>query len=55
MSDDNEMLLQTLESVANMMRGMTMDLSIPSHARVAMLAKAAELDEIVEKSLKNGG
>ena len=49
---NNEELLEQLESVANFMRGMQFDLRIPSDARQALIERAQEIDEVVEKHLK---
>ncbi len=49
---NNEELLEQLESVANFMRGMQFDLRIPSDARHALIERAQEIDEVVEKYLK---
>ena len=49
---NNEELLEQLESIANFMRGMQFDLRIPSDARHALIERAQEIDEVVEKYLK---
>lgn len=49
---NNEELLEQLESVANFMRGMKFDLRIPSDARQALIERAQEINEVVEKHLK---
>ena len=41
---DNEEIYELIESTANMLRGMTMDRSIPSHAREVMALKIKALD-----------
>ena len=48
---NNEELLEQLESVANFMRGMQFDLRIPSDTRQALIERAQELNEVVEKHL----
>ena len=48
-------LIQHLESAANFCRGMSLDPSIPSHAKEACLSRAASLDEIVSEALDENG
>lgn len=42
-----ESILEIMESTANMLRGMTLDPSIPKHAKDAMLCKIPELEAAV--------
>lgn len=49
--DDKEELLQLLESTSNMLRGMTLDPSIPRHAKEAMFSRIETLEAAVEKHL----
>lgn len=44
-----EELLEMLESTANLLRGMTFDTSIPSHAKAVMAERAGEINKITEK------
>ena len=48
----NGKLLQLLEGIANMMRGMIIDPSIPAHAKGAMRSRIAEIDADVEKNME---
>lgn len=47
----SEEILEQLEAAANFMRGMQFDLRIPNDARQALLERAQEIDEVVEKHL----
>lgn len=52
MSDETkEELLQALESAANFLRGMCFDPRLTGDIRSACIAKATEIDEIVERHL----
>ena len=44
-------IYQLLDSTANMLRGMTLDPQIPSHAKSAMHSKIQVLEETAEKLL----
>lgn len=46
-----EELLQAIEEVANLLRGMTFDPAIPDHAKESMRTRAADLDAIVKRKL----
>jgi uncharacterized protein (UPF0147 family) len=45
-----EELYELIESTANMLRGMTLDPNIPAHAKLAMAAKIADLENVLEKN-----
>jgi len=45
----HEEILQAIEDTANLLRGMTMDPDIPTHAKQAMWPKIKELEDIVER------
>lgn len=45
----NDELLEALQSVANFMRGMQFDPRIPSDTKQALVERAEQLDELVEK------
>ncbi|WP_157900142.1 hypothetical protein [Rhodoferax koreensis] len=47
--EEIEEMLLLMEQTANMLRGMAMDPSIPTHAKQALRARIAELDAMVEK------
>ena len=54
MNDDTkEELLQALESAANFLRGMSFDPRLVGDIPSACIAKATELDAIVEKHLED--
>lgn len=44
-----EEAVEALEGVANMLRGMSFDPSIPKHAQEAMLSKVLELEVVILK------
>lgn len=46
--------LELLESTSNMLRGMTMDPSIPAHAKEAMQVRISEIERAVEEHLYEG-
>jgi len=46
-------LLEIMESTANMLRGMTLDPAIPLHANVAMSSRIVELEAAVELAMKS--
>lgn len=48
MSSQFEVLIQELESVSNMLLGMTLDKRIPEDTRECMRERAAKLSELVE-------
>lgn len=48
MSSQFEVLIQELESVSNMLLGMTLDKRIPEDTRERMRERAAKLSELVE-------
>ena len=48
----NEELLEQLESVANFMRGMQFDPRISGDIKQALIERAYEIDELVEKHLE---
>jgi len=48
-----EELLQLMNDTASMLRGMTMDPTIPAHAKDAMRLRIAELEEATETELNN--
>jgi len=45
-------LLEAIQSTANFMRGMQFDPRIPSDTKQALVERAEELDELVEKHLE---
>jgi hypothetical protein len=47
----DEDALQLMENTAAMLRGMTMDPSIPAHAKGAMRSQISELEAMVEQRL----
>jgi hypothetical protein len=49
MSDMTEEEFLTIETAANALRGMTMDPSIPNHAKQVMRNLIAELEALVEE------
>lgn len=49
--NDNEELLEALESVANFMRGMGMDPRIPRDTKEALGERASDIDKLVQKYL----
>ena len=51
--NDNEELLEALESVANFMRGMGMDPRIPHDTKEALGERASDIDKLVQKYLDN--
>ncbi len=50
-----EELIKFLENTANMLRGMSLDQSIPAHAKEAIAAAYKELDAKVEELLAQEG
>ena len=48
-----EELLQLMNDTASMMRGMTMDPTIPAHAKDVMRLRIAELEDATETELNN--
>ncbi|WP_288497860.1 hypothetical protein [uncultured Acinetobacter sp.] len=49
--NDNEELLEALESVANFMRGMGLDPRIPHDTKEALGERASDVDKLVQKYL----
>jgi len=47
----DEEVIELMEATANMLRGMTMDPSIPQHAKSAMLARINQLEAAVENRI----
>lgn len=47
----DEEALELMEETANMLRGMTLDHAIPAHAKKAMQARIAELEDAVESRI----
>lgn len=45
----NDEIYELIEGTANMLRGMTLDPSIPQHAKGAMQTKIQTLEEALEK------
>ncbi|MFW1767145.1 hypothetical protein ACG9X2_17050 [Acinetobacter bereziniae] len=51
--NDNEELLEALESVANFMRGMGLDPRIPYDTKEALRERASDVDKLVQKYLED--
>ncbi|CEI54493.1 hypothetical protein [Acinetobacter bereziniae] len=51
--NDNEELLEALESVANFMRGMGLDPRIPYDTKEALKLRASNIDDLVQKYLED--
>ncbi|MCU4491488.1 hypothetical protein KTI63_03280 [Acinetobacter guillouiae] len=51
--NDNDELLQALESVANFIRGMGMDPRIPHDTKEALKLRASNIDDLVQKYLED--
>ena len=51
--NDNEELLEALESVANFMRGMGLDPRIPHDTKQALGERASDVDKLVQKYLED--
>lgn len=51
--NDNEELLEALESVANFMRGMGLDPRIPHDTKEALKERASGIDKLVQKYLED--
>ncbi|MFC2994686.1 hypothetical protein ACFODO_05225 [Acinetobacter sichuanensis] len=51
--EDQEELLEALESAANFMRGMQFDPRLPVDMKSALIEKAVEIDDLVEKHLSD--
>ena len=49
--EDHIELPELVEQTANMLRGMTMDLAIPAHAKEAMWARIRTLESAVEHAM----
>ena len=50
-TEELEEVASILESIANMLRGMTLDPAIPYHAKNVMQAQIQVLEELVERML----
>lgn len=44
---DNEVLYELLDNTANMLRGMTLDPTIPQHAKAPMCRKIADIESLL--------
>lgn len=51
--ENNEELLEALESVANFMRGMQFDPRIPSDTKQALAERTNEIDTLTEKYMES--
>lgn len=45
-----EQAVGVLESTANFLRGMSLDPSLPTHIRAAVLSRTEQIDAVVEKT-----
>ena len=52
MDDDKDQLIQVIEGASNFLLGMTLDARLHPDIRAAVVAKAKELDVVVESFLR---